>query len=82
MGTDPGWLRTFEEYYLSDVSHIITSITNALDGNPTRRFGWVEVSYLERWWRDQSSDMRTKLVSTQQHIRACPPPLGLRLPRD
>eukprot|EP01094_Clydonella_sp_ATCC50884_P021850 TRINITY_DN4897_c0_g1_i1.p1 TRINITY_DN4897_c0_g1~~TRINITY_DN4897_c0_g1_i1.p1 ORF type:complete len:911 (-),score=282.99 TRINITY_DN4897_c0_g1_i1:51-2708(-) len=57
---DPGWLSTMEEYYRKDVKHILDTVVVALEKNPSRRFSWVEVSFLERWWRDQGESMRQR----------------------
>lgn len=51
---DAGWLKTFDRYYYDEVSKILTTVTEALKAKPYRKFGWVEVAFLEKWWNDQS----------------------------
>ena len=58
---DPGWLMTFEDYYKSTVWRILDTVVHALEVNSSRRFNWVEVCYLERWWRDQGESQREKV---------------------
>ncbi|KAL5469444.1 hypothetical protein EMCRGX_G030699 [Ephydatia muelleri] len=55
---DPGWLKTFEDYYASQTRSILTLITDALAANSKRRFIWAEISYLDLWWQEQSSSRR------------------------
>lgn len=55
---DAGWLKTFDRYYKDEVSKILSTITTALKGKPHRKFGWVEVSFLEKWWKEQSKDTK------------------------
>lgn len=58
---DTGYLETFEEYYQSSVESILTTVTQQLARDPARRFTFVEVAYLERWWRDQSDAVKTQV---------------------
>lgn len=62
---DPGWTYTFEELYQgvehqggSSVKSILNNVFDALSKDPKRKYSMAEVSYFERWWRDQSEDRR------------------------
>ena len=57
---DAGYKKTFEGYYETEVLSILRSVPSALQKNPTRRFLWSEVSYLQRWFRGASSDVDRK----------------------
>ncbi|CAI4223504.1 unnamed protein product [Auanema sp. JU1783] len=59
---DPGWLKTFEDYYKQQTSHILDSAVKALHKYPELRFIWSETSFLERWWRDASEIDRKKMT--------------------
>lgn len=66
---DPGWLKTFEDYYTSQTRSILTLITDALAANSKRRFIWAEISYLDLWWQEQGRSRRDqfrKLVENGQ----------------
>lgn len=51
---DPGWLSTFEEYYLRDVSVILTNVVYELQNDPAKRFIWSESSFFQRWYESLS----------------------------
>ena len=58
---DAGWMLTFEQYYATFVRHILDSTLAALASEPSRRFNWAEVSYMQRWWRDQNATTRASV---------------------
>eukprot|EP00347_Sterkiella_histriomuscorum_P014208 403361757 len=51
---DAGWLETFENYYVNNVSPILDSLIPTLEDNPEYRFNWAEVGFLQRWWSVQN----------------------------
>ncbi|CAJ0933285.1 unnamed protein product, partial [Mesorhabditis belari] len=55
---DPGWLRTFEEYYNEKVKTILTGAVEGLVKNVNLRFIWSEMSFLERWWKDATEELK------------------------
>jgi alpha-mannosidase II len=66
---DPGWIKTFDDYFRSQTSGIITSIVKALAADKRRTFIWAEISYFEWWWREQTPNMRNvakKLMKNRQ----------------
>jgi alpha-mannosidase len=66
---DPGWLNTFEGYYLQEVKTILDSILRELQNNPIRKFVWSETSYFHRWYETQSQSSKStfkRLVSDGQ----------------
>ena len=87
---DPGWLNTFEGYYMADVRGILDSVLAALQRDSSRRFVWSETSYFSRWWevlnQQQRHTFRQVMAAGQfefvnggwsQHDEACPDPLSM-----
>jgi Glycosyl hydrolases family 38 N-terminal domain len=55
---DPGWIKTFDDYFRTQTSQILTSVIQALAKDKRRKFIWAEISYFEWWWREQSNDTK------------------------
>lgn len=55
---DPGWIKTFDEYFQQQTKHILTTVIAALQLNPKRKFIWAEISYFEWWYREQEEPVR------------------------
>ena len=53
---DPGWIKTFDEYFRSQTKGILSTVVEALAKDKRRRFVWAEISYFEWWWRDQTTE--------------------------
>ena len=58
---DPGWIKTFDEYFRSQTSGILTSVYKALRKDGRRKFIWAEISYFEWWWREQDASTQSKM---------------------
>jgi alpha-mannosidase II len=58
---DPGWIKTFEDYFSSQTKHILDTIVISLSEDVNRRFVWAETSYLSLWWNQANQDMRNKM---------------------
>ncbi|CAL1541847.1 unnamed protein product, partial [Lymnaea stagnalis] len=52
---DPGWRETFDSYFNSYTRSTLDYIVKFLGENPTWKFIWSEVSYLEKWFNLPSS---------------------------
>jgi alpha-mannosidase II len=66
---DPGWLQTYEGYYHSKVSHILTNVVAELLKNSSRTFVWSEVSFFSLWYDSQPEEVRAntrKLIENKQ----------------
>lgn len=55
---DPGWIKTFDEYFQTQTKEILSTVVQALDTHPERKFIWAEISYFEWWWREQTPDVQ------------------------
>lgn len=53
---DPGWIKTFDEYYDQLTKSILTNMLHQLIENPDMTFIWAEICYFSRWYEDLSSD--------------------------
>ncbi|XP_078051460.1 alpha-mannosidase 2-like, partial [Augochlora pura] len=48
--TDPGWLKTYEQYFHSSTRSILNNMVSKLQQWPNMTFIWSEVSFLSLWW--------------------------------
>jgi len=66
---DPGWIKTFDEYFQSQTKQILTTVVQALANDPRRKFIWAEISYFEWWWKEQTPQTQRlvrKLLAKKQ----------------
>ena len=56
-----------DQYYYKHVQHILTSVVAGLRRVPERKFTYVEQAYFQRWWSEQSDDIR---AATRQLVHS------------
>lgn len=47
---DPGWLKTFVNYFQSDTKQILNNAVNKMPDFKNMTFIWSEISFLNLWW--------------------------------
>lgn len=57
---DPGWLKTYEEYFRLQTRQILDNVVDHLALEPKRRFIWAEMSYLSMWYAIADQGRREK----------------------
>lgn len=53
---DPGWLETFDEYYLGQTQDILNNMLEQLTINQNMTMIWAEISYFSRWYEQLSAE--------------------------
>ena len=47
---DPGWLKTYEQYYYDYTALILNNMADKLTHYKDMSFIWAEMSFLSHWW--------------------------------
>ncbi|XP_075458062.1 alpha-mannosidase 2 isoform X2 [Ascaphus truei] len=66
---DPGWLKTFDDYFKDQTQHILNNMVVKLQEEKGRKFIWSEISYFSKWWDgidDQKRDAVKRLIELEQ----------------
>lgn len=58
---DPGWLKTFMNYFQSDSRQILDHIITKMHQFTDMTFVWAEMSYLQLWW-DQAHPTKQRAL--------------------
>ena len=55
---DPGWIKTFDQYYNDQVEKILNNVVYSLKKDKKRKFIYSEISFFRKWY--ESIDENTK----------------------
>ena len=66
---DPGWLKTYDQYFEEDTQYILSLAVEKLTQYPDMNFIWVESCFLQTWWKMQTPDIRQKFKDLVQSGR-------------
>ncbi|XP_013170889.1 PREDICTED: alpha-mannosidase 2 [Papilio xuthus] len=61
---DPGWIKTFENYYKTQTKAIFTNMMEKLIEGIGRKFIWAEISYLSLWWNSDATDKEKSIFQS------------------
>ena len=75
---DPGWLKTFEQYFEWKTKNIINNIVTKLNQYPNMTFIWTEISFLNAWW-ERSHPVKQKVHCLCKHTYSCYWPIILEV---
>lgn len=55
---DPGWIKTFDEYYQQQTKSILTNALAQLKQHPDMTFIWAEISYFSKWFEELTTEQQ------------------------
>jgi len=66
---DVGWLKTVDQYFdgsrkdiqFTGVGLELTTVMDALQDNPARKFSEVEMKFFKMWWDEQSDSKKAQV---------------------
>ena len=58
---DPGWLKTFEDYYAQSTRNILDNMINKLSQHKNMTFIWTEMSFFSMWWEGAQPNKRRQV---------------------
>ena len=59
---DPGWLITVDQYYIQMVQWIFYTMIPILKDDPARKFTYVEMAYMHRWWLEIDDKLKQDTI--------------------
>lgn len=55
---DPGWVKTFDQYFEQQTKAILSNMLVQLIQNPSMTFIWAEISYFSKWFEPLSDTQK------------------------
>lgn len=66
---DPGWIKTFEDYYRTQTKNILDNMVVKLNEHKSMKFIWAEISFFAMWWVEQSLEVQHQVKQLVQDKR-------------
>ncbi|XP_067654229.1 alpha-mannosidase 2x-like isoform X1 [Haliotis asinina] len=58
---DPGWIKTFEDYYRSQTKPILDNMVRKLEEDKNRKFMYAEISFFSHWWGEVDDSIKKRV---------------------
>ncbi|KAH9509722.1 Alpha-mannosidase 2x [Bulinus truncatus] len=58
---DPGWIKTFDDYYQTQTKSILNNFVPKLEENKNYKFMFSEISYFSQWWSEIDPGLRERV---------------------
>ncbi|XP_059140464.1 alpha-mannosidase 2x-like isoform X2 [Physella acuta] len=58
---DPGWIKTFSDYYQTQTKKILDNFVPKLEQSQKYKFMFSEISYFSWWWSEQTPEMKQRV---------------------
>ncbi|CAK9298030.1 unnamed protein product [Gordionus sp. m RMFG-2023] len=66
---DPGWIKTFLEYYDTETKHILDYMVEFLTTEPRMKFIYAEISFFAHWWNSTTNEKRAAVKKLTEEGR-------------
>lgn len=66
---DPGWIKTFDQYYQTQTRPILDNMVVKLLEHKNMKFIWAEISFFAMWWTEQTPETHQKVAQLLEEGR-------------
>ncbi|XP_065317537.1 alpha-mannosidase 2-like [Gordionus sp. m RMFG-2023] len=66
---DPGWHKTFLEYYDTETKYILDYMVEYLTTEPRMKFIYAEISFFSHWWNSTTNEKRAAVKKLTEEGR-------------
>ncbi len=58
---DPGWIKTFDQYYEDQVEKILNNVVYSLKKEKSRKFIYSEISFFRKWYESSNDTIKNDI---------------------